>query len=308
MFMGLVFSFIYNSQLDILSYMENLGILSYIQNLGILSYMEKWEIISYIENLKILSYFEKFLYDYKTLIHSDMFKIDLNWEIPEYQFDNPSALISKADAASTMGTPNGINQPFYNLFDRSNISRVTEFQAATLKQFTNQYGPIDNQFPAGNYSDTISIRASGSDEGLYLLTMTVEPCAQRIQVAISLIPNGDGKETLLEYYSTEFNSLAGLKEPIVDYQNGKDMPIGLPILFETNWPLDVKKQYWFAEECNQRSLSEDNVINACHDQDLDRGVYQKMYQDAMLKQKQYLYNRDSIISELQKIKKVNFTS
>lgn len=255
------------------------------------------------------SYYDSLSED-ETLIICDRLEIDINLLIPDYgyQFDNASALVNKADMPSMMGTPNYLNQRFYNPFDKSVVYRVTEFKAGVLKHFINQYGPIVSEFDVGDYSETISITSWGSDEGLHLLTMVVEPCAQRIQVAISLIPDGDTKETVIEYYWKEFNSLPNLQQPTPDYTGGKLMPIGIPVVFDHDWPLDVKKQYWYAEQCNTRSMSEENVLNACEDQGLDRSIYKRMFDDLRLRQKQYLYNRDSIISELQKIKKGNFTS
>lgn len=228
--------------------------------------------------------------------------MDINLLIPDYgyEFEDHSVLIDKADSARNLQTSyneEGSTNPYLG---ENSVNRVREFKLAIIENFKNTYGTVTMSFPHSSYAHLVYKTGAGAPEGTHFLTIIEEPTAQRLQVYMTFNPICLGDPIIEKAFTREFNSLPGLQVPTPNYANGVEMPNGIPIQYDSNWPLDIKNKYWYAQECNRRSLSETEVLNAFREGNINKGLYKEMYRQALAKQNQYLFNRDSIISELER--------
>jgi len=136
-------------------------------------------------------------------------------------------------------------------------------------------------------------------EGVYTLRFFEEPRGLRFHVHEGFRPANETIEKTIQHIEKEFNPLPNLKEPSEFYPNAMFMPDGIPIKFNRDWPLEIKKKFWLATECNSRSISEKHLRVSYEFYKDKIKMYKNMQDEIIKREKLFLYNRDKLILEVQ---------
>lgn len=266
--------------------------------------------------LDISSFFDRI--DYQTLnLGTDIDEMDLNFISLDFAYENIPGLINKADSgieqignitsfSAESSTNPYLGENTWNKAKRFKRATKTLFEAMhgspnMYLNHTSSYnhfywvglGPDSYQ---GYYFCEIGIE---KPNGTFFYKIMEEPLAQRFQIYASFKPIDLSIPFYEECYTKEYNPLPGLQSPTPNYDNSIDMPNGIPIEFDFNWPVELKNKFLFAQECNRRSISETNVLKS-YDLDNTTEMYRNMYREALAKKNAYLFNRDSAIRDLQR--------
>lgn len=229
-------------------------------------------------------------------------ELDLNFLSLDfaYQFESQPVLINKADSARDLISAisqEGSTNPYGG---ENSLDKAIRFKRRVIESFREKYGNPNMSLPDVGSAPYFYHTSAGNSDGMYILEIIEEPLAQRFQIYLLFRPIDLLEPILEDYYSKEFNSMPGLQTPTSNYNNSIDMPNGIPIQFDPNWPVELKKKFLFAQECHRRSISETNVLNSYNFKQDSTDMYRNMYREALEKKKTYSFNRDLAISDIQR--------